>query len=65
MRNIDKLQMMKHGQILFLLLLNGSCAMEWMKTIQSSNPEADPRLLKLKQKFQYLSHKYQKLKKIN
>lgn len=36
---------------------------EWTKTIQSSNPEADPRLLKAKQKFQYLAHKYQNLKK--
>lgn len=63
MRNIDKLQMMKHGKILFHLLLNGSCVMEWMETIRSSNPEADPRLLKLKQKFRYLAHKYRKLKK--
>lgn len=38
---------------------------ERMKTIQSSNPEADPRLLEAKQKFQYLAHKYQKLKKWN
>lgn len=36
-----------------------------MKTIQSSNPEADPRLLEAKQKFQYLAYKYQKLKKWN
>lgn len=38
---------------------------EWMKTIQSSNPEADPRLLEAKQKFWYLAHKYQKLKNWN
>lgn len=38
---------------------------ERMKTIQSSNPEADPRLLEAKQKFQYLVHKYQKLKNWN
>lgn len=36
---------------------------EQMKTIWSPNPEADPRLLEPKQKFQYLAHKYQKLKK--
>lgn len=35
---------------------------EQMKTIRSSKPEADPRLLEPKQKFQYLAHKYQKLK---
>lgn len=36
---------------------------EQMRTIQSPNPEAHPRLLEPKQKFQYLAHKYQKLKK--
>lgn len=35
---------------------------EQMKTIWSPNPEADPRLLEPKQKFQYLAHKYQNLK---